>query len=343
MAGKDLVKLIDLSLGVEPQGVVNLNYLHGLLHEIVKRLVDIESIEFPIPAYKATISRGQASKPELKLIRPSIDQSVEKKDKGMSVTSMDQTGEKDKVASMDQTGEKGKSTASMDQTGEKGKSAASMDQTGEKGKSAASMDQPDEKDKGKSAASMDQMDEKDKGKSVAFETKKEKTMSTETEEGKSVTGKKEEKKEIEEKQVESGEISKDSSGSTAKPFVVDENSMVSLRTIISDSKSRISVASAANDLGVLEKKMQELEMRVNTMETLPDLIERISADSGATPVSDMWNFTNLNNRLNAVEEGLGKVSISLLSKHDNDIHNISYPRNESIIQIPPIFERIIRE
>ena len=72
-------------------------------------------------------------------------------------------------------------------------------------------------------------------------------------------------------------------------------------------QSRASLVSAANDLGALERKLQDLEMRVNTMETLPEMLERKSSDSGATPVADMWNFTNLSKRLGATEESLEKV------------------------------------
>ena len=38
------------------------------------------------------------------------------------------------------------------------------------------------------------------------------------------------------------------------------------------------------------------------METLPELLERKSSDSQATPISDMWNFTNLNKHIGAAEE-----------------------------------------
>lgn len=44
-AAADLVHLIDLSLGVQPSGVVNFNSLHGLMHEIVRRLVQMEELQ----------------------------------------------------------------------------------------------------------------------------------------------------------------------------------------------------------------------------------------------------------------------------------------------------------
>jgi len=65
---------------------------------------------------------------------------------------------------------------------------------------------------------------------------------------------------------------------------------------------------AANDLSALERKLQELELKMDTMQSLPDMLERKSSDSQATPVHDMWNFTILSKRLSATEDGLDKVS-----------------------------------
>lgn len=160
MAATDLVHLIDLSLGTEPCGVVNFNYLHGLLHEIVKRLVQVE---------------GSGSSPLAVLHEGS--------------------------------------QPSEAQDGEDGK---------EPGEDA----------------------------------------------------------------VTSSPVRRAGSGYF---------------------KSRSSFVAAANDLGALDRKIQELENRLNTMETLPELLDRKSSDSQATPISDMWNFTNLNKRIGAAEEGLDKV------------------------------------
>jgi len=65
---------------------------------------------------------------------------------------------------------------------------------------------------------------------------------------------------------------------------------------------------AANDLSALERKLQELELKMDTMQSLPDMLERKSSDSQATPVHDMWNFTILSKRLSATEDGLDKTS-----------------------------------
>lgn len=184
-SNRDLLNLIDLSLGVEPHGVVNFNYLHGLMHGIVKRLVDLES-------YPAHLQQDK-----------SLDSKLER-----------EGDEQDGVAQIPATDGDG------------------------------------------------------------------------------------------------AQIPRDGSGaeSGATSASPKQGSRTSVRQYSSLSRSRPSLVSAANDLGALERKLQELEGRMSTMETLPEMLERVSADAGATPVSDMWNFTLLNKRLTATEEGLGKVS-----------------------------------
>jgi hypothetical protein len=72
-------------------------------------------------------------------------------------------------------------------------------------------------------------------------------------------------------------------------------------------RSGTSIVTAANDLGALERKIQNLEAKVNSFETLPELLERKGSDTGATPIRDMWNFTNLTSRVSSTEVGLDKV------------------------------------
>ena len=182
MAAADLVHLLDLSLGAEPCGVVNFNYLHGLLHEIVKRLANLEGLP-PGDAGGASPHHEGVSGAE------------ERMEMGL---------ESDRERSL--------SPAEREYTGDRTLSGASI--TG-----------------GRSS-----------------------------------------------RRVASGYV-----------------------------QSRSSILSAANDLGALEKKLQDLESRVNTMETLPEMLERKSSDAAATPVADMWNFTTLNRRLEGTEEGLEKV------------------------------------
>lgn len=188
MAAADLVQLIDLSLGSQPCGVVNFNYLHGLLHEIVRRLVQLE---------------GSAEGIHIDL-RPS-------------------------------------------ETPTQGRSAAKE--------------------------------------TPAVHTSEE--------------------KEEKEKEKEGGEV--DRKPSLLETPLQSRPSTGGIRPYGSQLRPRTSILTAANDLGALERKLQELESRMNTMESLPELLERKSSDAGATPVSDMWNFTNLHNRLSATEEGLAKV------------------------------------
>ena len=201
MAAADLVQLIDLSLGSQPCGVVNFNYLHGLLHEIVKRLLQLEQ-----------------------------DQSAERHTVGpvgLKQTEYFHTQPQDGGTSTGQVG----TSASTEKEGGGG--------GGERGGSPES----------------------------------------------------------------AGGTPIHPSGSTLDPR----------GSQLLSPRSRPSIVTAANDLSALERKLQALELRVNTMESLPDMLERKSSDSQATPVHDMWNFTILGKRLSATEDGLDKVSDSTVS------------------------------
>ena len=74
------------------------------------------------------------------------------------------------------------------------------------------------------------------------------------------------------------------------------------------SRRKSTIVSAAIDLGALEKKLFELEGRINTIESIPEMLERKGSDSSITPVRDMWNFANLTNRITSAENGVDKVS-----------------------------------
>ena len=209
----DLVRLIDLSLGAEPCGVVNFNYLHGLLHEIVKRLACLESLPFhegggtgPTPHYEG-VSKAKDG--------------------------VDGTEATDGEAALADGGRDS-------QAAKEGGTEVSLDS---------------DKDLSPAHRQYSGADRTVSGASIG-----------------GVAG----------------------SGSTK-------------RVASGYIQSRASLVSAANDLGALERKLHELESRVNTMESLPEMLDRKSSDSGATPVADMWNFTNLSKRLGATEEGLEKV------------------------------------
>ena len=55
----------------------------------------------------------------------------------------------------------------------------------------------------------------------------------------------------------------------------------------------------------MAEKLSSMEQRLNSLQSLDELEKRASA--GGTPLSDMWNFTQLNQRLEAAEQGLSKV------------------------------------
>ena len=235
MAAADLVQLIDLSLGAEPRGVVNFNYLHGLLHEIVKRLVTLESL--PVALHPA------AAGPT-----PHYEPGVSSKKDGVSIG-----GGGGPAQGEGATGGIGKDDG-KDGDGAKeggGEGGGSPEHGAESARGPRKI--PSERE-------------------MSLDSDREQSMSPAERQYSSASG----------------------GGSTK-------------RVTSGYVQSRASLVSAANDLGALERKLQDLEMRVNTMETLPEMLERKSSDSGATPVADMWNFTNLSKRLGATEESLEKV------------------------------------
>ena len=205
MAAADLVQLIDLSLGSQPCGVVNFNYLHGLLHEIVKRLFQLEQDQ----------SAGRH------IVGPA----------GLKQTEHSHTQSQDGGTSTEQ--------ASTSASTEKEEGGGGVEREGSPGSTGGTPIHP--------------------------------------------------------------------SGSTLDPR----------GSQLLSPRSRPSIVTAANDLSALERKLQALELRVNTMESLPDMLERKSSDSQATPVHDMWNFTILGKRLSATEDGLDKVSGSTVSSPNN--------------------------
>ena len=224
-AGTELIHLIDLSLGTEPCGVVNFNYLHGLLHEIVKRLVQIEA-QTPVAA-DARVYDSQVTGDT------HTQHGVDGEDKEKEATHVGTSSE----TPAGQTSESPARQTSESPAGQTSESPARQTSESPAG-------QP------------------------------------------------------------SGSLSRQASGTPVRQ--ASGTPMRSMGSVF--FKSRGSIVTAANDVGALERKLQDLELRVNTMESLPDMLEKKSSDSGATPVSDMWNFTMLSKRLSATEEGLDKVN-----------------------------------
>ena len=76
-------------------------------------------------------------------------------------------------------------------------------------------------------------------------------------------------------------------------------------------RPRTSLLTAANDMGALDRKLSELQFRMEAVESLPDLLEKRASDSSATPVNDMLNSIQMTKRLDAAEQGLQKVQHSV--------------------------------
>ena len=80
-------------------------------------------------------------------------------------------------------------------------------------------------------------------------------------------------------------------------------------------RPRTSIITAANDLGALERKLSTLETRMDAVESLSELLDKRASNSSATPVNDMWNFIQINKRLDATEQGLQKVCSVHMNMH----------------------------
>jgi len=72
-------------------------------------------------------------------------------------------------------------------------------------------------------------------------------------------------------------------------------------------RPRTSLLSAANNMSALDRKLSELEVRMEAVESLPELLEKRASDSNATPVNDMLNSIQMSKRMDAAEQGLQKV------------------------------------
>ena len=244
-ATAELVRLIDLSLGSQPSGVVNFNYLHTLMHAIVSRLGSMEL------AYLATAGEGAAVGPIS--LGPGGDIAV-------WGTAGAREGE------VSGAGGAGGVTATT-----VGSKEGLVPSGPSEGVGGSSQETPAEE-------------------GVDDGTKKESSVAA-----------------------------ADTGPPPPPPATTDLSesrtptsgraSRAGLQSSVAEMyhRQRPSFVTAANDLGAMERKLQELESRLNTMDTLPELLERKSSDMGATPIKDRWNFTNLTKRLSAAEDGLEQV------------------------------------
>ena len=83
----------------------------------------------------------------------------------------------------------------------------------------------------------------------------------------------------------------------------------------SDKQTKIPVSAVAFATpipGSLESKVISIEKKLEILDDLPsnsEILQRAKQKKeGKTPVSDMWQFINLNRRLGAAETGVDKVS-----------------------------------
>ena len=254
-ATAELVRLIDLSLGTQPSGIVNFNYLHTLMHAIVGRLGSIEQAYLAsgagdglvLPVATAGVGGGDAARGggvvDGATAAPGAREgTVERAAEGTTTTGGDASKEGGKEGVVEGEKSEPEKTEGVDGTGDSKVEPGLTSSTSPPGAPPAAGD-------------------------------------------------------LSESRVSSSGRASRAGPHTSSDFYHWQKS---------------SFVSAANDLGALERKMQELEGRLNTMDTLPELLERKSSDMGATPIKDRWNFTNLSKRLSAAEDGLEQVHTYIL-------------------------------
>lgn len=267
----ELIHLIDLSLGSQPSGVVNFNYLHTLMHAIVRRLGTMEQAAYPVGG-------------------------------GGGVSTIDGvggTGETAVGTGTDGTSGVPDSTSEKEGT-ERGAKQGKEEASPTSGTGAVSGSTSEKEGTGREAGGAKQGKEEPTSKGA---------VSGSTSERGKVEGEGDGAGDAEQAKKEPSPTS--TPPASALPHSKPSSSHAS-RTHMGTSGDQIyrpksSFVTAANDLGAMERKLQELENRLNTMDTLPELLERKSSDMGATPIKDRWNFTNLSKRLSAVEDGLEQV------------------------------------
>ena len=275
MSTAELVELIDLSLGTEPCGVVNFNYLHGLLHEIVKRLVQLEAfqstispemVQFDIQSDQARGGRGSDGRQTL------TDQQTK--------SFLSGAGSKERV-SLSQS-----NLGGTPEGGTQGGGAAAD-------ASKVGAEQP------KRGASVQQLP------SAAADPRARQTSASDVR----------------------------AADRAPKQHPAEQSSSgAQLGASLSKSRrfahSTAGIVGAANSVGALERKLEDLESRMTQMESLPELLEKKASDANSTPIRDLWNFTHLSKRLSGAEEGVDKVrhihTLRELVPHPSNVRNLDF-------------------
>ena len=304
MAAADLIQLIDLSLGTQPCGVVNFNYLHGLLHEICRRLVQLESSQggmtFSLPSLpEATgeetggivTERSNATKDTQTRESSAKERATDKKASGtVGLTKEDKESatNKDKESATKQDRGSSPKDEKASELSEKALQAGVSRDPTSSSSTGISTVTPPQADKLTPSNQLSQS-------SIPSQTSLPSVSQTNLPSQTNIRTQ--------------TSLPRQADGSTkmTTPPPPRETSTSSRHSGSSYVKSRTSFVGAANDLGALERKLQELEARVNTMESLPELLEKKSSDSQSTPASDVWHFTSFDKRINTNETGLDKV------------------------------------
>ena len=310
MASADLVNLVNLSLGVEPNGVVNFNYLHTLLHEIVARLVDHESALEASGGY-ALLGRSFGDG------QPFIPQAYEVEETSITISSSTRI-EKD-VGGAEKVDKEERQPVHRKHSSGSGQKRAGSGKKSDTQKEGQEADGRQTSDLGKggsrkSSAGTTRDSEQQKDKETKAEQHKDKATrsepqgdrTTESRSQKSTPPKGADTKEAE-GAVFTGRGRKQASLYTPPQSSASQTQPGSH----SYSKSFHGFSMAANDIAALEKQLVNVEVRLCAVETLPELLSKKASDASSTPLSDIWNFSNMDHRLHAAEKIMAKVSYNI--------------------------------
>jgi len=314
MAATELLQLIDLSLGGEPCGVVNFNYMHTLMHEIVRRLVQLESVVIsrePMAGGTTIINYPPQLAPVVM-----VDQSTEGSPvKKVSVAVTPDGKQTDVTSKQPEAPSKQPETPSKQPATPSKQPGTPSKQPEAPGKQADSTSKQTDSTSKQTDSTSKQAEVSEQPSGVTGSTDTAKGPSPPSDGGVSEGDSKMDGAKRLDSKVEELGISMMDGSSSPIGASVSHSSMRHPSTTSSigvyhtpSSKSRSHMISASNELVAMERKISELENRLGTVEALPDLLERKGTDASATPIKDMWQFTSLTKRLDAAEDGIHRVS-----------------------------------
>lgn len=278
MADADLVHLISLSLGAEPRGVVNFNYLHTLLHEIVRRLVEFESAS-GVPIQRPLPRRIVRNLP-------------------------DKAGITWKSSERDEKGEEGETDGKRDKTHPKSeRGAAATDGDAATDEDAGERDETHSKSERDGASTTD-------GDAAASSPKPGSSSRDGSPHDDSSPHGDSSLRDGSSRAPRDGSSPRDGRTLPRSGSGYDRQTSKSLVKQTESSYSRSAcLAMAANEVESLDRKLINIEVRLNAVESLPEMLEQKASNSGSTPVSDLWNFANIDSRVRATENNMAKVRI----------------------------------